>query len=343
MTGTPLSIAETPDRVQHGNPAKRDLLGDMLRTLRLTGSVFLKGTFAAPFGVISPRRFDATAPLAHLRHISIFHLVESGACTIELSNGDRRMISTGDILLMPFADEHKFWSDESVTMIPAHEIIRQGPLPGVWTVNHGGGGEETRMVCGFIESAEFLHAPVFRSLPPLIIDRTDNDEVSAALGTTVREIMRHAEIAAPGSELILGRLMEILFIEVVRRYATRVQAGSTGLFAAINDPLVGRAIGVVQRDPARRWTVEDLARQVGASRTVLAERFNAVLGQAPIEYVTGWRMQVAADRLRTSDASLASIAADVGYESEAAFSRAFKRITGTTPGRWRGLPSAGLA
>ena len=342
MTGTPLSIAETPDRIPHGH-ANRDLLGDMLRTVRLTGSVFLKASFSAPFGVISPRRFDSTIPLAHLRHISVFHLVSSGSCTIELVNGERRPISTGDILLMPFTDEHKFWSHESATMIPAHEIIRQGPLPGVWTVNHGGGGEEVNMVCGFIESTEFLHAPVFRSLPPLLIDRMDDDEVSAVITATVREILRLADIAAPGSELILGRLMELLFIEVVRRYATQLPADTKGLLAAINDPLVGRAIGVVQRDPARRWTVEDLARQVGSSRTVLAERFNAVLGQAPIKYVTGWRMQVAADRLRTSDASLASIAADVGYESEAAFSRAFKRVTGTTPGRWRGLPSAGLA
>lgn len=340
MTGTPLSFAGTPERVHSRTHADRDLLGDMLRTLRLTGSIFLKGSFSAPFGVIAPRRFDATSPLAHLRHISIFHLVESGTCTIELSNGERRIISTGDILLMPFAGEHKFWSDESVVMIPAHEIIHEGPMPGMWTIDHGGDGEAIRMVCGFIESAEFLHAPVFRSLPPLIIDRTDNDEVSAVLGTTVREIMRLAEIAAPGSELILGRLMEILFIEVVRRYATRVQTGSKGLFAAIADPLVSRVIGLVQRHPARRWTVEDLAREAGSSRTVLAERFNAVLGQAPMEYVTHWRMQIAAERLRGSEANLATIAADVGYESEAAFNRAFKRVTGTTPGRWRDMPAA---
>lgn len=341
MTGTPLSFADTPNSVRRHSAAERDLLGDMLRTLRLTGSAFLKGSFFAPFGVISPRRFDAATPLAHLRHISIFHLVEAGSCTIELANGERRIISTGDIVLMPFTDEHKFYSDETVPMIRAQDIIEEGPMPGMWTVNHGGDGDEVRMVCGFIESSEFLHAPVFRSLPPLIIDRTDNDEVSAALGTTVREIMRLAHRAAPGSELILGRLMEILFIEVVRRYATRVKTESTGLFAAINDPLISRAISLVQRDPARRWTVEDLAHESGTSRTVLAERFNAMLGQAPMEYVTGWRMQIAAERLRASTASLAAIAADIGYESEAAFNRAFKRVTGTTPGRFRDLPSEG--
>src|SRR6187549_3175009 len=139
MTGTPLLIAETPDRIQHGRHTDRDLLSDMLRTVRLNGSVFLKGSFSAPFGVISPRRFDSAIPLAHLRHISVFHLVSSGSCTIEIANGERRTISAGDILLMPFADDHKFWSDESATMIPAQEIIRESSLPGVWTINHGGG------------------------------------------------------------------------------------------------------------------------------------------------------------------------------------------------------------
>ena len=135
---------------------------------------------------------------------------------------------------------------------------------------------------------------------------------------------------------MLGRLMEMLFVEVLRRYAARLPADSKGWFAALNDPIVGRALQFVHGDPARRWTVDDLAREAGASRTVLAERFNAVMGQAPIEYVTGWRMQLAAERMRNSNDSLAGIAADVGYESEAAFNRAFKRVTGVTPGRWRG-------
>src|SRR5215467_4276590 len=139
----------------------------------------------------------------------------------------------------------------------------------------------------------------------------------------------------PGSQMMLGRLMELLFIEVLRRHVARLPEGSRGLLAAINDPVVGRALKLVHAAPARRWTAEDLAREAGSSRTVLAERFNALLGKPPIEYVTSWRLQLAADRLRGSPESIASIAADVGYESEAAFNRAFKRVTGVTPGRWR--------
>jgi AraC-like DNA-binding protein len=191
------------------------------------------------------------------------------------------------------------------------------------------------MVCGFVESSEFLFAPLFRSLPPLLIDRTNEDRVGALLTSTVKQILELADAATPGTELMLGRLMELLFVEVLRRYAEQLPADARGWFAALNDPIVGRALQLVHHEPAKRWTVDSLAREAGTSRTVLAERFHAVMGQAPIEYVTGWRMQLAAERIRNSKDSLAEIAADIGYESEAAFNRAFKRVTGTTPGRWR--------
>ena len=134
---------------------------------------------------------------------------------------------------------------------------------------------------------------------------------------------------------MLGRLMELLFVEVLRRYAARLPESSHGWFAALNDPVLRRAMAQVHDHPGRRWTVDDLARAAGTSRTVLAARFNEVLGQAPIEYVTNWRMQLAAERMRAGNDSLAAIASDVGYDSQAAFNRAFKRVTGVAPGRWR--------
>jgi AraC family transcriptional regulator, alkane utilization regulator len=135
--------------------------------------------------------------------------------------------------------------------------------------------------------------------------------------------------------MMLGRMMELLFIEVLRRHASRLPAGNNGWFAALNDPIVGRALQLVHADPARRWTLDLPAGETGSSRTVLTERFNTMLGRPPIDYVTNWRIQLAADRLSGSPASVGRIAADVGYESEAAFNRAFKRATGTSPGRWR--------
>lgn len=307
----------------------------MLHTLRLTGAVFMNARFTAPFGVISPKQYDERMPMARMTHISIFHLIASGGCTIELATGERSTVSAGDILLVPFADAHKFWNGENVEMALAADVIRPSPLKGMWCVNHGGGGTETRMVCGFLESSEFLASPVFRTLPPLHVDHMDDDKVSAVIASTVKEILALADAAEPGTEFTLGRLMELLFVEVVRRYAGRLPANATGWFAALNDALVGRALQFVHADPTRRWTVDDLARESGSSRTVLAERFNEVLGQAPIEYVTNWRMQLASERIRNSADSFAAIAADVGYGSLPAFNRAFKRVTGMTPGQLR--------
>jgi AraC-like DNA-binding protein len=206
-------------------------------------------------------------------------------------------------------------------------------------VEYGGGGEETRIVCGYIESSEFLFMPLFRSLPELLVEHTGDDRVGALIASTVREIMALVNAAAPGSQMMLGRLMELLFVEVLRRHVARLPSAGQpqGLdwFAALNDPVVGRALQLVHADPKRRWTAESLAREAGTSRTGLADRFNALLGRPPIDYVTSWRIQIAAERLRATDHGIARIAADVGYESEAAFNRAFKRLTGFTPGRWR--------
>jgi AraC family transcriptional regulator, alkane utilization regulator len=330
MVETPQSFAATPD-VDRGG----DVLAEMLRSIRLSGSVFLSASLTEPFGLISPRHFDERTPMAHLRHVSIFHLISAGECTVELASGQRETIRAGDILLMPFADAHTFSSGEGGELSSAMDLVRAGPLSGMWNITHGGGGQETRMVCGFIESSELLYSPVFRTLPPLLIDRTGDDKVSALLTTTVREILTLTSDATPGSEIMLGRLMELLFVEVLRRYAASLPESAQGWLAALNDPLLGRAMRQVHGNPGRRWTVDDLAREAGTSRTVLAERFNEVLGQAPIEYVTSWRMQLAAERMRTGTDNLAVIANDVGYDSEAAFNRAFKRVTGIAPGRWR--------
>ena len=333
MTGTPRLFAASPFRA--ATAPSPDVLSDVLRAVRLTGAVFLSARFTEPFGVVSPKSFDPGLPMAHLRHISIFHLISAGSCTIEMASGTRRHVAKGDILLLPFAGEHRFWNGDAPDMALAQEIVRKGPLDGIWAVEHGGGGAETKMVCGFIESSELLFAPFFRTLPDLLVEQVGDQAVGALLATTVQEVLSLVEAATPGTQMMLGRMMEILFIEVLRRHAARLASGDTGLLSALNDPIVGRALQSIHLEPARKWTAADLAREAGTSRTVLADRFNALLGRPPIDYVLSWRIQLAADRLRNSRDPLAAIAADVGYESEAAFSRAFKRVTGISPGRWR--------
>jgi AraC-like DNA-binding protein len=335
MTETTPSFAGTPDRAAPASAAGLDVLSQMLRAVRLTGSVFFGGTFTAPFGVISPKHWDESTALAQLQHISIFHLITAGRCTMELKSGERRDLATGDIVLLPFADEHRFWNGTPAEFAYAPDIVRPSPIEGVDTLNYGGGGEATRLVCGYVESSEFLFTPVFRTLPPMLVEHTGNEKIGALMASTAREVISLVEAATPGTQTILGRMMELLFVEVLRRHVSRLPAGSTGWLAALNDPIVGRALALVHADPARKWTAEDLARGAGSSRTVLAERFKGLLGRPPIDYVTGWRIQLAADRLRNGGDAIAAIAADVGYESEAAFNRAFKRETGLTPGRWR--------
>ena len=324
MTTTPRSIADAPD-----------VLSELLQAVRLTGSVFLHGRFSAPFGIISPARWDSRDEMARLRHVSVFHLVAEGECQLETADGSTRTVKQGDLLLMPFTAAHRFWNGAPDSFHSAPDLVVEGPVRGVGVLNHGGSGPTTRVVCGFLESAELMSAPLFRSLPQLLIERTGDDPVSDLLAGTTAEILRQIDVAAPGTPMVLGRLMELLFVETLRRHAARLPGDAGGILAAMRDPIVARAIHQLHQDPARKWTTEALASEAGASRTVLADRFNQLVGKPPIEYLTGWRIQLAAERLKSGREPLARIAEAVGYESEAAFSRAFKREMGKSPGAWR--------
>jgi len=327
MTARPPVIAETPDR---------DLLSDLLQGVRLNGSVFLNGRFSEPFGVISPARWQGDQPLAHLRHASVFHFIAAGGCVMEMPDGAQIDLEAGDLVLLPFTPEHRFWRGAHGDFVPADQIVRPGPVPGVHVVAFGGGGEETRLICGFLESAELMPAPLFRTLPPVLVEPTSGDAVSATLAASVAALVKTLDHEPqPGAPALLGRLMELLFLEVLRRHAGRLPADQMGVLAASRDPVLSRALTALHRDAARRWSVDMLAKEAGTSRTVLAERFSCVLGKSPMDYLAGWRMQLACDLLRSTQKPLPDVADAVGYDSVAAFSRAFRRIVGTSPGAWR--------
>jgi mannose-6-phosphate isomerase-like protein (cupin superfamily) len=295
MIETPGSGAGTPDRAAKAGP---DLLSEMLKAIHLSGSVFLHACFTSPFGLITPKYYDPGAPQAHLRHVSILHLIVSGSCTLETADGNRREVRGGDLLFLPFADRHRFWNGAPESMVVAADVVEAGPIEGMWTVNHGGGGDELRMVCGFLESSEFLFTPVFKTLPTLVVEKTADDSVGVLIASTVREILLLVDAATPGTQAMLGRLMELLFVQMLRRHIAGLTTGAGGWFGALNDPIAGRALQALHAEPARRWTVDALAREIGSSRTVLTERFKALLGRPPIEYATWWRIQLAAERLR---------------------------------------------
>ena len=333
MTGTPDVAAGTPP----ARGAGADLLSEILRAVRLNGAVFLSACFTSPFGVVDPKVYDQRTPMGRLRHVSILHLIVAGDCEFE-SAGERCRVEGGDLIFLPQPGPYRFWSGAPQRLADASEVVRPGPIPGVWVADHGGGGAAVRMICGFIESAEFLFAPVFRSLPEMLVERTGG--AGALIAATAEEIVAQVGRAAPGSDAVLGRLMELLFVELLRHHVARTPAGASGFFAALNDPLVARALQLLHHEPAQRWTVDALARRIGSSRTVLNERFNALLGRPPIDYLAAWRIQLAAERLRATAESVPQVAASVGYDSEAAFGRAFKRLTGMSPGRWRDAGAA---
>jgi AraC-like DNA-binding protein len=326
MTATLQSIADAPD-----------VLSELLRAVRLNGSVFMNGRFSAPFGVVSPARWNDQDVLAHLRHVSVFHLIAEGECSLQTADGAVYELGQGDMVLLPFTAEHRIWSGTPECFGFGPNLMTEGPVGGVGVVTHGGGGRATRLVCGFLESAELLGAPLFRSLPPVLVERTAGDPLSGTLTSTAAEILRQVDNSAPGTRFLLGRLMELLFVELLRRHAARLPASAAGVLAALRDPVVARAMALIHQQPARKWTVEDLAAETASSRTVLAERFNRLLGKPPIEYLTTWRIQLAAEQLRSGSAPLARVAEAVGYDSEAAFSRAFRRAMGVSPGAWRAV------
>jgi len=331
MTETPRSFAGTPGGQRTAEP---DLLTEMLKAVRLNGAVFLSARLRAPFGVIDPRTYDQRTPMARLRRVSILHLIVAGECQFEAA-GETFNVSAGDLIFLGMPGEYSFRSGQPARIVQASETVRPGPIEGVWMVDYGGSGAELRMVCGFVESSELLFAPLFRALPSTLIERTSTDKVGHLIASTVREIVTLVDAATPGTQAVLGRLMELLFIEMLRHHVSLLPDASQQGFAALTDPVVARALQLLHAEPQHRWTIDQIASRAGTSRTVLTDRFKVLLGRPPIDYLAGWRIQLAAERLRAGSESVPRIAASVGYESEAAFNRAFKRITGLTPGNWR--------
>lgn len=315
--------------------ASTDVLSDMLKVVRLTGSIFIKGSFGTPWAVASGgRRAIAHMLRSGAKHVTMFHMIVEGQCRIALPGSDAVILEAGDLILLPFGDRH-IMSNGDVTPVEADDMVADLVAEGVMTFNHGAGADRTKFVCGYVQSSDLFFNPVFGTLPPLIVERTEKEPVTSALAHSARLLLDEAENLRPGSRELLGRLMEMLFVEMLRRYAARLSPETAGWLGALNDPVVGRALQAMHANPMADWTVESLALSVGASRSALAERFKVTLGQPPMQYLSAWRLQLATGMLRESRRSIAEIAAEIGYESEAAFNRAFKRHLGVPPGAWR--------
>ena len=305
-----------------------DALSDVLRVAHLTGGVFLHAEFFAPWCIATRVAPEHCAPfLGPASHLIIYHYVVEGDLRVRVDgeHGDGIVIEAGEVVLLPRNDLHLMGSDLSLQPVAGGDIIHPPKNGGLFSIHHGGDGRRTRMVCGFLGCASAERNPVISSLPPLLKLKVEQGGAAEWIRSTFQYAAEEVAVGRPGSETVLAKLSELLFVETVRRYAEGVPDGQTGWFAGLRDPHVARALALLHREIARRWTVDDLGREVGLSRSALADRFIRMIGVPPMHYLSNWRMQVATEKLRNTSASLAQVAELVGYESEAAFSRAFKR------------------
>jgi AraC-like DNA-binding protein len=314
-----------------------DALSEVLKAVRLTSGIFLEAEFTAPWCIDSaPGEEDVAHILPNAEQVSIFHLLTEGRCRAKLPDGGPTLeLQAGDLLMFPHGDGHLMGSDVHLAPLEARGIVDMSAGRALPRISHGGGGARTRFVCGFLACDKRTCKPLLGALPRMLRVSLRDSPAASWIEATLRRGASETHAPSAGSEVLLGRLAELLFVEGVREFVRSLPESQQGWLAGLRDPHVGRALALLHSDPSRDWEVEGLAKEVGLSRSALADRFVALLGEPPMQYLTGWRMTLAAQALSTSNDAVARVAERVGYDSEAAFNRAFKREFGTPPAAWR--------
>jgi AraC-like DNA-binding protein len=313
-----------------------DVLSEVLKVIKLQGALFYNGEFSAPWSV---RAASSRALASHFApgadHVIIYHLITEGRASLRLDSGENVSLGAGDLVMIPHGEPHilenggaTYTSDNSEQLA---EVLAQGLK--LWRV--GGGGDVTRVVCGYMACDPRLSRGFLSGLPPVFKISIRNDDSGRWLENTIRFSVDQADKYRAGGEAVLAKLSEVLFVETLRAYITQLPCEHTGWLAGARDAEVGRALALIHRSPTKPWTLASLAAEAGVSRSVLAEKFRHYLGEPPMAYLTRWRLQLGAQMLAASSHSVAQVAAEVGYESEAAFNRAFKREFQSPPARFR--------
>jgi len=320
-----------------------DVLSEVLSAVRLTGSVFFDVTAAPPWVAEAPpsaQIADAIRPGA--QHAIEYHVVTRGSCWISIVDGmpfEPVRLHEGDIAVVPHGEPHVVSSAPSMRAEPDLASHRRPPDDGdlPFKLNTGTGGEaDAHLMCGFFTCDVRPFNPLLEALPRFMrIGRGTSAATDALLAHFLQLASLDNADKRAGAQSVLNKLSELLFIEAIRTYMDQLSGTNSGWLAALRDPLVGRALALLHARPARAWSLDDLASECGASRSALVGRFTQVMGYPPIQYLTRWRMQLAARRLTERGAKVAAVAQEVGYDSEAAFSRAFKKFSGRSPSEWR--------
>jgi AraC-like DNA-binding protein len=313
-----------------------DPLSDVLRAVKLNGAFFYGVEAAAPWSILAaPARELAPRVLPEAEHLISYHILLTGSCWGGLEGQRQVQMQPGDVLVFPQGDAHLMSSDEGLHLVAGQETTAPKRHPD--TVRMGPDvRRDTTFVCGFLGCDARPYNPLLSSLPRTMHVRGIAD---GWLSQFPGQVVAESRQGRAGRDTVLTRMAELMFIEVIRRYMELMEPNDSGWLGALRDPVVGPALGQLHERPAHPWTLAELARDVATSRSVLAERFTRLVGMPPMLYLTRWRLQLAAEQLSLGSAKVAAIAAHVGYESESAFSRAFKRETGVAPGAWRSRKS----
>lgn len=309
-----------------------DPLSDVLRAIRLTGAYFYMVEATHPWSTLTVEA-RKLAPRVHpaAEHLISYHILTSGSCWGGVAGQEQVHMEAGDAIVFPHGDPNLLSSKPTRVVDASTLDATPQRYPNTIKVGKGAGAQAT-FVCGFLGCDLRPFNPLLSALPRQILARGITGDWLAEFP---RQVVSESRELKPGSESMLTRMAELMFVEVIRRHVASLRPNETGWLAGLVDGVVGPALRALHARPEHSWTLPELARAAGSSRTVLVERFSALVGMPPMQYLTQWRLQLAADQLARGSAKVAAIGARVGYDSEAAFSRAFKRATGQSPSAWR--------
>jgi AraC-like DNA-binding protein len=329
MIDAPEVIAGAPD-------SRMDALSDVLRVTQLTGGVFFDAEFSGPWCIAARMEAGLCAPfMGPTTHLIPYHYVVSGALLVALENQEAEPLRQGEMVLFPNNDLHRMGSDLSLPPTSARELLSGVQGDGPYQIRHGEVGPSTRLICGYLGCLSARGNPVFSALPSFMKISTEQSRESSWFRSLFEYAANEMPLGGAGAATVLAKVSELLFVEAVRRYARELPIGRTSWLAGLQDPIISRALALLHKQVARDWSVEELGREVGLSRSALAERFVSLIGMPPMQYLAQWRMHLAAVSLKSTGLPLAQVGERAGYQSEAAFSRAFKKAYGAAPASWR--------
>ncbi|HEX6150562.1 AraC family transcriptional regulator [Nocardioides sp.] len=318
------------------DPDPAPALSAALDRLRLSGAIFLRGEYTEGWAYSSIPAKDAAALLAPgSERVVLFHVVAEGRCWIKVEGSEPLWADSGDVIVLPYGDTHQMGGTSQAAMVPVGTLIQSPPWAEMPVIRHGEGGAPTQLVCGYLDSDDPLFDPRLKALPPVFVVSPPSGAARLFVRASIDYAVQQTSQVDVDRFTVPTHVPELLLREVLKLHLASAPAAERGWLGALHDPVTAPAVACMHAQPDRKWTVAELATAANVSVSVLDERFRTVLGLPPIRYLAGWRMHVARDLLESTALGIAVVARRVGYDSEEAFSRAFKRAHGQAPSRWR--------